>query len=154
VWSDRMLVTVFVYDPAVAEVMSIMIVQLAPAARLVLENVIGSTTPAALLVGMVPVHVPRAPPMKVCAAVLLVLVGMSSVKRMLVSGPGFGLVSVKVPVEVPPLAMELGENALVTVGGAQTMRLPVAAAPGLIEASVADTVPVVFGWPVAALITF
>ena len=119
-----------------------------------LENVIGSTSPATLLVGMVPVQVPRPAPMKVCAAVLLRFVGRSSVMRMLVSPPGFGLVIVKVTVEVPLVAIELGENALVTVGGAHTTRLPVAAAPGFTAVSVADTVPVVFGCPAATLMTF
>ena len=52
-----------------------MIVQLAPAARLVLVNVIGSIRPATLLLGIVPVQVPRAPPMKLCAAVLERFVG-------------------------------------------------------------------------------
>src|SRR6185312_1156487 len=79
--------------------------------------------------------------------------GRSSVMRILVSPPGFGLVMVKVTVDVPLVAIDVGANALVTVGGAQTMRLPVAGAPGLTDASVAATVPVVFGWPAAALIT-
>src|SRR5665811_2078002 len=111
-------------------------VQLAPAARLVLENVMGLMAPATLLVGMVPVHVPRAPPTKVCAAVL-------------VRPSGFGLVIVKVTIDVPPLAIEFGAKLFVIVGGAYTMRLPVAAAPGLTAVCVLLTVLVVFGCPVA-----
>ncbi len=130
------------------------IVQLAPGARFVLEKVIGSTLPEALLVGIVPVHVPRPPPTKVCAALFCRLVGRSSVKRMSVRPSAFGLVIVKVTVAVPPVGIEVGENDLVTVGGAYTMRLPVAAAPGFTAVCVLDTVPVVFGCPAAGLMAF
>ena len=113
----------------------------------------GSTLPATLLVGMVPVQVPRAPPTKVCAAVLVRFAGRASVKRMSVSPSAFGLVIVKVTIEVPPVAIELGAKVLVIVGGAYTIRFAVAAAPGFAAVCVLVTVLVVFGCPVATLMT-
>src|SRR4051812_40446441 len=112
-----------------------------------LVKVIGSTRPATFELGMAAVHVPRAPPTKVCAAVLERFVGRSSVKRMSVSAIALGLVTVKVMTEVPPEAMEVGANALVTVGGPYTTRLPVAAAPRFTDVCVVETVLEVFAWP-------
>ena len=67
---------------------------------------------------MVPAHVPRPAPTKVCAAVFVRPTGRASVKRMLVRPSAFGLVIVKVMIEVAPTATEFGAKVLVIVGGA------------------------------------
>jgi len=70
---------------------------------------------AALALGMAPVHVPRPVPMKLWAVLTVVMapgaVGKVSLKPTADTLVPFGFTSVKVMVEVPPAAIEEGENA-------------------------------------------
>ena len=122
VWSEVIAVTVFVYAPGVLLVTSMRTVQLEFAGMLVEAKLMGSRLPAALALGIVPVQVPRPPPMKVCAALFSRFVGRLSVKRTSVSATALGLVSVKVTTVVPPEAMAGDAKLLVMTGGATTRR--------------------------------
>jgi hypothetical protein len=99
-----------------------MIVQELLAGTVVPAKFVVATWPAAFADGIVPVHVPRPAPMKLCAAVLLMFPGAvgvwgnASVKRTSVSAFAFGFVIVNVIVEVAPVATLDGLNDLVIVG--------------------------------------
>lgn len=86
-----------------------------------------------------------APQVPVTGPPTAVIFASVSENEALVNGPVvFGLVRVKVTVDVPPAMIEVGENSLPIVGGATTVRFAVAAVPGLLFAVVTVLVRLVF----------
>ncbi len=125
VWFEVTPEVVLVYTPSTVACTSTRMVQLLLGGSVVAESVreVWFTAPWAL--GIVPVHVPRPPPMKFCAPVVRIepgACGKLSVNVTLVSATEFGLVSVKVIVETARPDTLLGENCFVIVGASRTLR--------------------------------
>ena len=101
--------------PVVGAVTSTITVQLELAGMLMPVKLTLAVAVAPAALGMAPVQVPRPAPMKFWAAVTVVIapgdVGKVSLKLTAETVVPFGLVRVKVMVEVPPAAIEDGENA-------------------------------------------
>ena len=101
---------------------------------------------AARLFGVVPAHVPvTAPP---TAAIFTSV----SVNAPLVRADPFELLRVKVTVLVPPVWIEVGENAFAIVGCAKTVRLAVLLAAPAIPVSTVVTPDVAFGFVPSVLL--
>ena len=110
-----------------------------PLPEIVIPVKLNAVAFAARVVGVVPTQVPVTEPP---AAAIFVKV---SVNADPVRAEAFELLSVKVTVEVPPVGIDAGENALAMVGGAMTVKLAVLLAAPVVGVSLTTTPVVVFG---------
>jgi hypothetical protein len=110
-----------------------------------------AVAPAALPLGIEPVQVPRAPPVKVWAAAVVVIpAGKVSLKAAPVIADALGLVRVKVMVEVAPAWIGVVPKILLMVAGPSTSSVVEAPVPAS-GVSVLVAPLVVLVWPVAGL---
>lgn len=137
---------VFGCDPGVELVTLKITVQLL-LAGIVMPLKFSDVAPADKLLGIVPEQVPVTDPP---TAVMFVSESLNVAPVRLLA---FGLVSVRVTVEEPPVAIEVGLNALAMVGGPSTVKVTVPVVALLAPSSVVASVALLFLAPVVVPVT-